>query len=153
MSTLPKSIVSGNSRPPRGDSAEMNLSEAIRLGSMLKPQTFGSYDSGDGTCALEAAGNAAGVSGRTRGGLDLVERFPVLMDGQLRKCPECGFAAVNFGQVIVHLNDSHRWTRERIADWVETVEAAELTKRQQQSLAALVEEIAAAPPQTGETVQ
>jgi hypothetical protein len=28
------------------------------------------------------------------------------------------------GALIVHLNDSHRWTRERIAAWVAEIEAA-----------------------------
>jgi hypothetical protein len=26
------------------------------------------------------------------------------------------------GRIIPHLNDDHRWTRERIADWVESIE-------------------------------
>jgi hypothetical protein len=38
----------------------MTLSEAIRLGAMLKPQAFGDYTDGRGTCAWGAASEAAG---------------------------------------------------------------------------------------------
>lgn len=42
-------------------------------------------------------------------------------------CPECAFLHVasesmRINLVIPHLNDVHRWTRERIADWVEVQE-------------------------------
>ncbi len=39
----------------------MRLSEAIRLGAMLKPQGFNGWTDEDRTCALAAAGEAAGV--------------------------------------------------------------------------------------------
>jgi hypothetical protein len=39
----------------------------------------------------------------------------------LRTCPDCTKADYVF-RVIAHLNDDHRWTRERIADFVETIE-------------------------------
>jgi hypothetical protein len=41
------------------------------------------------------------------------------------KCPcaECADRVLlELGCVAVHLNDNHRWTREQIADWVETIE-------------------------------
>jgi len=46
---------------------------------------------------------------------ELLAAFPVL--ASRRSCPECGASdwAVHVG---VHLNDSHRWSRERIAQWV-----------------------------------
>ncbi len=36
-------------------------------------------------------------------------------------CPHCGYDAPRLG-IVVHLNDHHRWTREQIADWVESQE-------------------------------
>jgi len=39
------------------------------------------------------------------------------------KCPECQAVAMPLAQLIPHLNDTHEWTRERIADFVEGVES------------------------------
>lgn len=102
----------------------MKLSEAIRLGAMLHPQCFGSMnrwrDGGDlpsavgddeviATCALGAA-EAAGYP----------DTFSVSSSDMV--CPECPQWTNGLEQVVAHLNDRHRWTRERIADWVATVE-------------------------------
>ena len=104
----------------------MKLSEAIRLGSMMKPQAQGALvsDSG-GTCAIASALDA---TGRLCGYNDLTsaERRDVWIElgwnyGLDVQCPACGAIYQYFA--IVHLNDAHRWTRERIADWVEAVEA------------------------------
>ncbi len=92
----------------------MRLSEAIRLGAMLHPQTYRDYRTRDahgvtGTCALGAAEEAG---------------FPDPMTylHELRTwCPGCP-ANGPLPAVIAHLNDQHRWTREAIADWVETIE-------------------------------
>lgn len=100
----------------------MRLSEAIRLGAMLKPQAFGTFrartatrDDGaflglriiESTCALGAACDA----GYKRSGIDQVHVW----------CPACSLrAGVLFH--AMHLNDTHRWTREQIADWVESIE-------------------------------
>jgi len=98
----------------------MKLSEAIRLGSMMKPQAF------DGTsviasCALRAACEATGIwcwgLGINYHGLQqswpfLTASVPMPTDG----------VAVTLLQAIFTLNDEHRWTRERIADWVESIE-------------------------------
>ena len=45
---------------------------------------------------------------------------------QRRRCPVpyCP-ARKTTGNMIAHLNDGHHWTREHIADWVETIERAE----------------------------
>ena len=40
----------------------MKLSEAIRLGSMLKPQGFYPYVHGEATCALFATAEACGIT-------------------------------------------------------------------------------------------
>lgn len=114
----------------------MKLSEAIRLGAMLKPQAFGRISGpvdgprgpGDvlglrfvlGTCALGAAYDAGFIRQLADADVHDVEMY----------CPACGqwsyggeaVALVN--HIVMHLNDEHRWTRERIADWVESVEQA-----------------------------
>lgn len=100
----------------------MRLSDAIRLGSMLHPQCFGSMhsylpgrvyeaDAIIGSCALGAAEDAGWF-------LTLDQRT---FTSHHIQCPAC---AIYHGRVKVvsHLNDDHRWTREAIADWVETVE-------------------------------
>lgn len=99
----------------------MRLSEAIRLWAMLHPQYFGATYGMDvnhqvlGTCAMGAA-RQAGFIVRREGVLDIATR-----------CPHCGKVRDALLRVITHLNDGHRWTRERIADWVATVEPAETT--------------------------
>lgn len=115
----------------------MRLSEAIRLGAMLGPQNFGTYSDGDATCAIGAA--------RSAGGDDMMLSFFQIEHHLDSRCPECGDIAASSWcdgkrvrvNVIPHLNDHHRWTRERIADWVETLEAAQ-PQAQPQTVAALV---------------
>lgn len=101
----------------------MKLSEAIRLGAMLKKQVVGS-DGTHGSCALRAATDALGLHDSVRSGLldysGLIERFSELL--QHVHCPGCAALEDQLIVTIFHLNDSHRWTREKIADFVETVE-------------------------------
>lgn len=98
----------------------MKLSEAIRLGAMLKPQGFGvgAFYSSVATCAMGAALDALGAHSDDWA-TEMCARYQVLsIEGS---CPECD----KFERVISriwHLNDTHRWTREQIADWVETLE-------------------------------
>ena len=120
----------------------MTLSEAIRLGAMLYPQRF----KGDGI--TEAMGGAepsacAGIAAAIAAGCPLIPCDPprVGRQGGLvyhdvewprawidlfmlpAQCPEC--AHPRYPTILwnlIHLNDDHRWTRERIADWVETIE-------------------------------
>lgn len=110
----------------------MKLSEAIRLGAMLKPQEFGDLNSGGKTCAWGSAYDACGYA-------NIPKPFPaawIWPQKELAVCPECvthggsgGFHGLIdghtvAGHIITHLNDTHRWTRERIADWVEEQERA-----------------------------
>ena len=102
----------------------MKLSEAIRLGSMMKPQAFRAFYINGGSCALGAACDAIGINAL------IMSEWPIAWRTFLddfRLCPECGHETKP-GQLhtISHLNDSHRWTRERIADYVETVELAKV---------------------------
>jgi hypothetical protein len=96
----------------------MRLSEAIRLGSLLKPQTFGDYENLSGTCALGAACEAMGVDLACSGDIAKFEISHALLLSL--DCPVCHDAVAP--DVVVHLNDDHRWTREAIADWLESQE-------------------------------
>ena len=101
----------------------MRLSDAIRRGCGMYPvQAFGIMFSlhEDGACAWGAAVGVMGV----------VETWPAplasfsLSDA---KCPEHCHAAerdshIPLKNIIFHLNDDHHWTREAIADWVESIE-------------------------------
>lgn len=98
----------------------MRLSEAIRLGALLKPQHFGDLWSSDGeaSCALGAALDALGT------GYGCL-RFepPADIDQWLNghaTCPVCGVGDGGSVRrnVITHLNDRHCWSRELIATWV-----------------------------------
>lgn len=104
----------------------MKVSEAIRLGSMLRPQGFGGLWTGMGethSCALGAAFDALGC------GFIGLGRPPLKVDLWLKDratCPTCGpYVYARREEIIAHLNDRHRWTRERIADWVESIERTE----------------------------
>jgi hypothetical protein len=105
----------------------MKLSEAIRLGSMMGKQLFGlTRDEDDNSCALGAAELAAILpdgdtfDSRIRA---MTRIWPVLTaDG---KCPYCN-RAWNVCDVILCLNDMHHWPREKIADWVESIEPKEV---------------------------
>lgn len=102
----------------------MRLSDAIRLGSMLKPQSFEApwieLRYVPATCALAAASDALGLEK-----LDVGKAPWVGGDWQWTysdaTCPVCAVKSQVFG-VVTHLNDQHFWTRERIADWIETME-------------------------------
>ena len=87
------------------------FSEAIRLGSMVRPQARFRF-SGDGSCAFGAALEAVG-------GIAEMDPWPwPELLWREDKCPACG-KAESVVNIVMHLNDLHRWVRERIADWVE----------------------------------
>jgi hypothetical protein len=100
----------------------MKLSEAIRLGAMLNPQAFGNFTDGVGTCAIGAAHLAVGLP--MREDVDFPREWDVVLEFE-GGCPECGltvFDTTDDLNIPAHLNDTHRWTRERIADWADCVE-------------------------------
>lgn len=105
----------------------MKLSEAIRLGAMLSQQGFNGYmQDGGSRCALAAASDAAGVPAyESAWGIayvnyaKLTERFPLLT--QTAKHP-VSRVEHTVQDVIFILNDTDKWTRERIADWVAILE-------------------------------
>lgn len=115
----------------------LKLSEAIRLGAMLRPQCYGTLFEGGKSCAMGAVIEAAGLSGYQED-LILTDLFPAIKtqfpalfekvqfpNGAM---PEWWFdhQVVDVWTAIVVLNNKpNNWTRERIADWVATVEPAE----------------------------
>lgn len=102
----------------------MRFSEAIRLGAMMKPQAFDVASDGVGTCANGAACDAIGIDVYDARGYRAA--FPFASEPMVA-CPVCRKAKLNYsptlGGNVAHLNDDHRWTREQIADWIETIEA------------------------------
>lgn len=111
----------------------LKFSEAIRLGAMLKPQAFGKLQDAGGSCAYGAALDACGIQDQDNvTEQQLCELFPITTAPA--SCPVCGLhlepqpepwqirELKTVDEVITHLNDWHRWTRERIADFVETLE-------------------------------
>lgn len=112
----------------------MKLSEAIRLGAVLKPQAFGTVFDGRGTCVYGAAFDAVGElpTYPCIGFTHILAHHPdwSLIDGP---CPECAIQCSP-----AHLNDVHHWSREAIADWVATIEsqepAAEVTEREPEAV-------------------
>jgi hypothetical protein len=85
----------------------LKLSEAMRIGARLRPQGFtaGLVREGDGTsCALQAA--AEGKTGRFLVWTNECARALGIEEWLMEK--------------IYFLNDVERWSRERIADWLES---------------------------------
>lgn len=104
----------------------MHFSTAIRLGAMMKPQggAGAGNPGGPTSCALGAALDAVGAKydAFSRDFWPWVESMdygcPVsgcTMEVPMyySKCPRWGIG------LIPHLNNTHQWTRECIADWVE----------------------------------
>lgn len=95
-------------------------SEAIRLGCLIAPvQAFGQMGFGQQACALGAM--VAGYSGFSALSYDFKFSQPateVVDDLPKNVCPipRCSDGP---DDVVIHLNDDHRWSREQIADWLE----------------------------------
>lgn len=108
----------------------MKLSEAIKLGSMWNQQAFDCLIDGHGnTCAQGAALVAHGLTqneiAELRPNPDVWrKRVPELLEQiwVTTTHPVTG-ERMTVATVIISLNNQHRWSRIRIADWVETVEA------------------------------
>lgn len=100
----------------------MLLSDAIRIGSAMKPQHFGgSFNSNHtASCALGAAHDARCLS-QSDHDQEFTEDF-MIYDAR-KGCHICGqMPTVTEAEWPAHLNDTHRWSREDIADEVEKVE-------------------------------
>lgn len=133
---------------------DMTFSEAIRLGAMLGPQARGAIARKrrkyiffgpviQESCALGAAFHAQGCGqhdevvteqragfrgaggaiGDIRTVIEVPDEWSILL-WSTAACPVCPLPAGPLFRVIPHLNDTHLWTREAIADWVATIELA-----------------------------
>jgi hypothetical protein len=106
--------------PTRHDESE--LAEAIRFGAKRRPnQAFGEYYHGPrASCALGAAFEGLYRLPEEVGQLHpkRLDRLFDCLEGTLRTCPEGCKKRVILAAMIIHLNDDHRWDRERIARWV-----------------------------------
>lgn len=115
----------------------MKLSAAMRIGSMTTRQIKCMWsDGGNGRCALGAVAEACGFKDFINGhgcSNETMRKFPELDEPIVY--PE--FDSVNFigygiinptvmplGTAIASLNDIEGWSRDRIADWIETLELA-----------------------------
>lgn len=102
----------------------MRLSEAMRLGASMKPQCFGSLyiTNSQGwvvaTCAIGAVYNAFSKSF-----CEFPHEIQVFLHRAPCPCPvpDCNSRADgrDLEEVIMHLNDDHKWSRESIADFIE----------------------------------
>jgi hypothetical protein len=106
----------------------VKLSEAIHLGSMLRPQIYGDYAEKDGgTCAMGAALDAVGKLGKSRSSFEnrLNKIWPWLAWRlEISNCPYCGgiIRTKNIHHLIIHLNDKDKISRVRIAELIGRVE-------------------------------
>jgi hypothetical protein len=117
---------------------QMKFSEAMSLGAMLHIQGTAclwqcDYNGGIiRTCAWGAALEAIGIpmrNGQKRANRKRIPTTWQILAKQRVPCP-AGTSCLphnkanttTIGRLIEHLNDHHRWTREQIADWLETLE-------------------------------
>lgn len=118
----------------------MRLADAIRLGAMLAPPGTGGRMDEDTRCALASAAEAVGLTpvwDTVQGHwivhyTHLTDRFPVL--SRTVRLPEGHHTVAVIGQEVLetteaplmhaiwYLNDSARWSREAIAEWVDSLE-------------------------------
>jgi len=106
----------------------VSFPEAMRAGARLGRKLNGSYIAGNSSCALGAVGLAMGF-GDNNSNEDTGIAAARLNKRYVEKCP--GTATCHEGytvqSTVIHLNDNHRWSRERIADWLETTAAHDAT--------------------------
>lgn len=105
----------------------LSFADAIRLGSMLHPQCYGQFIATitnpdgtitvTGTCALGAAAVALGEGTWPTDSYETFKCWHSELFARA-KCPICRMTNTR-KHLVMHLNDRHRWTRERIADWVD----------------------------------
>lgn len=125
----------------------LKLSEAMRLGAMMKPQGHGDLVAEPGgTCAIGAALDACGVALSAASLVDAYDRWE--LTNRPCKHPVHGGEHWDVLNVIVDLNDLHRWTREEIADWIATIEPVEQSQAsERRSLSDAVDVVDANVPQ------
>jgi hypothetical protein len=106
----------------------MKLSEAILLGSTLRPQIKGYLFADERSCALGAAGEAVGAEPKDcQATWEFIRNAWPWSQVLSFRCPACWRPRETWRVVdlIVHLNDFHSWTRQCTAAWVAAVEPGE----------------------------
>jgi hypothetical protein len=113
----------------------MKLWQAMLEGAKAGPQLFNEQgDYKGGTCAIGAL--YLGLSVGKSAVLDYLHNFfeVIAQLNQYTQCPvgPCNsytagrslipHAPTTIGEVIIHLNNDHRWSRQRIADWLAQIE-------------------------------
>ena len=117
----------------------MSLSEDIRLGALLHPQCSAYFDYGDdrtitACCAMGGAWLAQSHHHSALSSFAYMAVWPITSRHVL--CPQC-LDSARLGHIVaVHLGSDRygictgnlrvRWTRERIAEWVESIEQQEV---------------------------
>lgn len=106
----------------------MTLTQAMRRGAKMAPQIYGSFSDGYGGCALELTALGADLYSKAYMIAAALDGCPVLPNGLLFMYPvlqkdvdspcKCPFKATLW-HAIMHMNDRHRWSAERIAGWLE----------------------------------
>src|SRR2546428_476996 len=94
---------------------------AFAAGARRRPQAFGQYFSEDGgSCALGAAYEGAYVLPRDQNPSirPRLDRLFDCLENVRRRCPEGCNKRLPLNAIILHLNDDHHWTREKIVEWL-----------------------------------
>lgn len=106
---------------------KITLSEAMQLGAMLRPQTFGPFSDNCGTCAMGAALEAVGqlfLTSQTNE--KRIRKIWPWLNWRLTltECPWCGVSRTfhDMYYLIVHLNDHDRLSRQTIASLLYEIE-------------------------------
>jgi hypothetical protein len=99
-----------------------DLARAIMTGVKRRPvQSFGEYfGENGGSDALGAAYEGIFLLPRdVRGFHPRVWRLFDFLESTPRHCPAGCHKFLPIAALMVHLNDDHEWSRERIAEWIE----------------------------------
>lgn len=109
---------------------DLTLSKAIRIGAKKRPQCFKSVFKdvrglGIHSCVVGAAYEALWDStfpDSYHAGMNRVSNTNILKVKTLCPSFKCHYENDYIIFMLEHLNDVHYWTREQIADWVESIE-------------------------------
>jgi hypothetical protein len=104
------------------DGRKLRLSEALRLGSMLRPQVKYVRHSSEGTCALGAIDDAVGGSWWAEAVFPELRSVGVHPLTGVRGALNTIVADLNNGTSMWFGGRREAWSREKIADWLETLE-------------------------------
>jgi hypothetical protein len=108
------------------------FSEPIREGAKLRPQCFdGGYSDDMGATCAYIAGIEAVMGDLSKDAMSMFGTYgtyPYLMDNAVCPVHDCRLAEFTDSRLsaIFHLNDDHKWTREQIADWLQSEEVRNL---------------------------